>query len=39
MHENEISNIIIRAAIEIHKTLGPGLLESVYGSTLEYKLK
>ncbi|NOX65419.1 MAG: GxxExxY protein [Chlorobi bacterium] len=39
MHENEISNIIIRAAIEIHKTLGPGLLESVYESTLEYKLK
>ena len=39
MHENEISKIIINAAIEIHKTLGPGLLESVYESTLEYKLK
>jgi GxxExxY protein len=39
MHENEISKIIINAAIEIHKTLGPGLLESVYETTLEYKLK
>ena len=39
MHENEISKIIINAAIEIHKALGPGLLESVYESTLEYKLK
>ncbi len=39
MHENEISKIIISAAIEIHKALGPGLLESVYESTLEYKLK
>ena len=39
MHENEISKIIINAAIEIHKTLGPGLLESVYEATLEHKLK
>ena len=39
MHENDISKIIINAAIEIHKALGPGLLESVYESTLEYKLK
>ncbi len=39
MHENEISKIIINAAIEIHKVLGPGLLESVYEATLEYKLK
>ena len=39
MHENELSKMIISAAIEIHKALGPGLLESVYESTLEYKLK
>ncbi len=25
--ENEISNIIIGRAIEVHKQLGPGLLE------------
>jgi GxxExxY protein len=30
---------LFNAAIEIHKTLGPGLLESVYETTLEYKLK
>ena len=30
MNENELSGIVIGAAIEVHKTLGPGLLESVY---------
>lgn len=31
MHENELSRIIVDAAIEVHRTLGgPGLLESVY---------
>lgn len=30
MSENEISYKIIGAAIELHRTLGPGLLESVY---------
>jgi len=30
MHENEISKKIIGAAIEVHRILGPGLLESVY---------
>jgi len=30
MHENEISYKIIGAAIYIHKTIGPGLLESAY---------
>mgnify|MGYP001122004311 CR=1 FL=1 len=28
--ENEISQKIIGAAIEVHKQLGPGLLESTY---------
>jgi GxxExxY protein len=39
MHENEISSIIIETAIELHKTIGPGLLESVYKNSLAYDLK
>ena len=38
MHENEIANIIIGCAIDIHRTLGPGLLESAYQECLYYKL-
>lgn len=39
MTENEISNIVIGIAIEIHKKLGPGLLENVYKECLFYKIK
>lgn len=39
MNENEISTIVIGLAIEIHKKLGPGLLENVYQECLFYKLK
>ena len=39
MTENEISNKIIGIAIELHKALGPGLLESVYENALAYDLK
>ena len=39
MNENELSKIIINAAIEIHKQLGPGLLESVYEKVLAYELE
>lgn len=39
MTENEISNKIIGAAIEVHKQLGPGLLESSYEVCLAYELK
>jgi len=39
MHtENDLSNIIIREAIHVHKNLGPGLLESVYESCLFHRL-
>jgi len=39
MTENELSNIIIGCAIEVHKQLGPGLLESAYQECLFYELK
>ena len=39
MDENEISHKIIGAAIEVHKTLGPGLLESVYADALSFELR
>jgi GxxExxY protein len=39
MNENEISQIVIGAAIEVHRALGPGLLESVYQECLFYELK
>lgn len=37
--ENDISGRIIRCAIEVHKALGPGLLESAYRQCLYYELR
>jgi GxxExxY protein len=39
MTENELSKEIIGAAIEVHRVLGPGLLESAYEEALCYELK
>ncbi len=39
MTENEIARAIVDAAIKIHKTLGPGLLESVYEAILSFELQ
>ena len=39
MTENELSHIIIGCAIDLRRTLGPGLLESVYENALCYDLK
>ena len=36
---NELSSEIISASIKVHKTLGPGLLESVYESALAHELR
>ena len=36
---NEITEAIIGAAIEVHRALGPGLLESAYVTCLVYKLR
>ena len=38
MTENAIGTWIVNAAIRIHRTLGPGLLESVYETVLAYEL-
>jgi GxxExxY protein len=39
MNENQIAAVIVDAALKIHKTLGPGLLESVYQATLVFELR
>lgn len=38
MDENELSKIILDSSFRIHKTIGPGIFESVYESILEYEL-
>jgi GxxExxY protein len=37
--QNELTSTIIGCAIEVHKQLGPGLLESAYQECLYYELK
>ena len=39
MQENAITSQIVDAAIKVHRTLGPGLLESVYQRVLTYELE
>jgi GxxExxY protein len=39
MTDNEITHEIIGAAIEVHKHLGPGLLESAYEECLFHELQ
>ena len=38
MSENELATEIIVLAIQVHKTLGPGLLENVYKECLNSKI-
>lgn len=38
MTENELTYIVIKEAIDIHKAIGPGLLEKVYVECLYYRL-
>ena len=37
--ENEISRMVLQCAYQIHKQLGPGLLEKVYRECLAYELR
>jgi len=39
MKENEIGTIIVDCAVELHRNLGPGLLETVYEVTLARALE
>ena len=39
MDENKVGDAIIAAAIQIHRVLGPGLLENVYEIVLVHELR
>jgi len=39
MNENELSHKIIGVAIDLHRNIGPGLLESAYQSALRHDLQ
>lgn len=38
MTENELSGMVVEEAIYIHRSVGPGMLESVYAQCLDYRL-
>ena len=38
MTENEIGTIIVNTSVDVHRQLGPGLLESVYEAILSHEL-
>ena len=35
---NDVTHEILASAIEVHRTLGPGLLESIYMPCLQFEL-
>lgn len=39
MTDNQITKVILDCAFEVHSTLGPGLLETVYRECLYYEIK
>jgi len=38
LHENQLGDLVVEAAMEVHRVLGPGLLEGVYTHVLEAEL-
>jgi GxxExxY protein len=38
MDENEVGRVVVDAAVQVHRALGPGLLESVYEVVLAYEV-
>ncbi|MBS0209800.1 MAG: GxxExxY protein [Planctomycetes bacterium] len=36
---NQVSSVIVDAALKVHRALGPGLLESAYEACLAYELR
>jgi GxxExxY protein len=38
MNENDLAHKVIGISLEVHRALGPGLLESAYKECLSYKL-
>jgi GxxExxY protein len=39
MKENEIGKIVVDVAVQVHRELGPGLLETVYETILAHELR
>lgn len=39
MRENELAKTIVDVAYQMHRRLGPGLLESVYQAIMAYELQ
>ena len=39
MNENQIGKIVVDCALNLHKELGPGLLETVYEVLLSHELE
>ncbi len=39
MTENELAKVVVDVAYQIHRTLGPGLFESVYHAVMVYELE
>src|SRR5262245_31622315 len=39
MNENDIAKVVFALGLKIHKTLGPGLLESAYEECLFYEIR